>query len=147
MPTSRADRGARIERDEQTRAWIALQQEPIYAVAFSPDGRFVVSGVATGLPASGRRQAVWKWRKQTTEIKRPVWAVAFSPDGRFVVSGGDDGTARVWEAASGVKWLKRHTERSSGSRFQPGWALRDQRRRGRDRPCLGGGERDGDRRT
>jgi WD40 repeat protein len=71
---------------------------PVTAVAFSPDGKYVVSGSYDGTAR------VWE-ASSGREIARMnhglVLAVAFSPDGKYVVSGSNDGTARVWEAATG----------------------------------------------
>ena len=70
------------------------------AVAFSPDGKLVVSG--------GRDHAVtvWKWNgKAGEELVRlkghagVVESVAFSSDGRRVASAGADGTIRIWSVA------------------------------------------------
>ena len=71
----------------------------LWSVAFSPDGKFVVSG-------SGDRTArVWEAAtgKEIARIThdRIVRSVAFSPNGTYVVSGSDDGSARVWEASTG----------------------------------------------
>lgn len=69
---------------------------PISTVAFSPDGRFLVSG--------GADQIVHIWDVQTKSESRGlrahgdwVTSVAFSPDGRYLASASADRTARVFE--------------------------------------------------
>jgi WD40 repeat protein len=82
-------------------------------VAFSPDGRFVLTG-------SGGT-TVWLWDAATGQQIRPfightgrmVYVVAFSPDSRFVLTGGDDKTARLWDVQSGKELLR--FEQPSGS--------------------------------
>ncbi len=71
----------------------------VNTVAFSPDGKWVVSGSDDGTAvvweaATGRQVARFEHGDDVT-------AVAFSPDGKWVVSGSADGTAVVWEAATG----------------------------------------------
>jgi len=73
---------------------------PINSVAFSPDGRFMLSGsqdksVRLWDANSGREAVVFLGHESE------VNSVAFSPDGRSVVSGSDDGTVRLWDAESG----------------------------------------------
>jgi WD40 repeat protein len=83
----------------QTLGRPCLHGDKVRAVAFSPDGRTVLTGsedgtarlweAATGKEIATLRHASW------------VYAVAFSPDGRTALTGSQDGTARLWDAASG----------------------------------------------
>lgn len=78
----------------------------IYAMALSPDGKWLAAGGwLTGEPAdrdavrlfdfaSGRLVALLKGHDQ------PVLGLAFSPDGTALVSGSGDGTAIVWTVAT-----------------------------------------------
>jgi WD40 repeat protein len=73
----------------------------VWAAAFSPDGRALVTGHADG---SARLWEVPAGRPHGPALSHPsgmLHAVAFSPDGRLVATGGADGTARVWYAATG----------------------------------------------
>jgi WD40 repeat protein len=80
--------------------------EDVSSVAFSPDGKRIVSGGA----ADGNRPAgmvtVWDFLsgQSLLTIKRPmgyVTSVAVSSDGKQIVAGSADKTARIWDAASG----------------------------------------------
>jgi WD40 repeat protein len=78
-----------------------LHQREVHAVAFSPDGRMVVTAswdhtarlwrAADGAPIG-----------PPMTHEGPVVAVAFSPDGQMVVTGSWDKTARLWKAADGT---------------------------------------------
>ena len=73
--------------------------EPVYSVAWSPDGKHLVTG--------GFDNTVRVWDAATRkEIKKLeghsafVLNVGFDKDGRKIVSGGLDKTARIWELPS-----------------------------------------------
>jgi len=98
-------------------AWMT-HEEWVGSVAFSPDGRWVVSGshddtARVWEAATGREVA-----RMTHE--GDVTSVAFSPDGQWVVSGGWDQTARVWEAATGIEVARMtHEGAVSAVAFRP----------------------------
>jgi WD40 repeat protein len=79
---------------------ILPHRSQVLAVAFSPDGKTVVTG--------GRDGTARLWDVVTGEPlpitlrhEKTVWGVAFSPDGKTIVTGSLDGIARIWEAATG----------------------------------------------
>ncbi len=89
-----ASSGLNAGRDDVARATLRLTYESeVAAIAFSPDGQWLVSG---------NRDAVQVWESATgREVARltragPVNDVAFNPDGRSVVVGGP-GAVRVWD--------------------------------------------------
>ena len=72
----------------------------ICGVAFSPDGRRIVTG------SYDKTAKVWDTTTgrlvHTLEgHSNRIVAVAFSPDGKRIVTGSDDSTARVWDATTG----------------------------------------------
>jgi WD40 repeat protein len=74
--------------------------DAIGSVAFSPDGRRVVTG------SDDYTARVWDLAAPApTPIllsghQGPIRSAAFSPDGRQVVTGSQDGTARVWDVST-----------------------------------------------
>jgi len=70
--------------------------DPVYDVAFSPDGQTLASG--------SWDYTVWLWRVSDGTPLRTLeghtnWvsSVAFSPDGQTLVSGSWDYTVRLWQ--------------------------------------------------
>jgi len=85
----------------------------VWAVGFSPDGRWVATGSSDGTarvfdPATGQE------RSRLTH-DGPVWAVGFSPDGRWVATGSSDGTARVFDPATGQERSRLTHDRAVGA--------------------------------
>jgi hypothetical protein len=74
--------------------------DKVLAVAFTPDGKAIVSG--------GRDKTVQVWNRADGKLEltlsghtAAVWSVDISRDGKEIVSSGDDGTIRVWNRATG----------------------------------------------
>src|SRR5579884_2470762 len=73
---------------------------PVYAVGWSPDGRYLASAGQDGTVrvwngADGKTMTIY--RGHTQPVKVAVW----SPDGRSIASGGDDASLQVWQALLG----------------------------------------------
>ena len=96
--------------------------DSIWSVAFSPDGRHIVSG--------SYDSTIRLWDAQTGDQvgnplqahTHPVWSVTFSPDGKYIVSGSNDGTIQLWDAQTGGqvgKPLRGHTNSVWSVAFSP----------------------------
>src|SRR5205823_6577682 len=72
----------------------------VWSVAFSPDGKRIVSGsfdqtVKVWDAQTGRQELTLRGHTQ------PVQSVIFTPDGKRIVSGSDDQTLKVWDTQTG----------------------------------------------
>jgi len=88
----------------------------ISSVAFSPDGRFALSGSLDN--------TLRLWDIKTGECLRTLEGhtpVAISPDGRFVLSGSRDNTLRLWNIKTGgcLRTLGGHKSSVSCVTFSP----------------------------
>ncbi len=80
---------------------IQAHEGTIFAVAFSPKGRYFATG--------GADNRVKIWRTHTGELihtleghERHISSLAYSPDGKQLVSGSFDGTAKIWDTKTGA---------------------------------------------
>lgn len=96
---------------------LAASRSPVVHVAFSPDGRQLVSG-ASGvsrfacMPVLGY-EPIRVWDTATGQSRLTlkghtgfVNGVAYSPDGRRILTVGHDNTARLWDATTGQEVLE-----------------------------------------
>ena len=94
----RLDHRRRLWRIELARGAIVMGTHPV-RVAFSPDGRFVLTGTATGpLQARAIDDGSIVWQGQH---RAGIYSLACSPDGRWVAAGSALGVIRVWQLAHG----------------------------------------------
>lgn len=92
----------------------------IYAVAFSPDGKHIVSG--------GVDKTLRLWNREDGSVvmtfkghRNFVNAAAFAPDGKTLASGGEEGAVKLWNVEDGscLNTLKGHGDSVSSAAFFP----------------------------
>jgi WD40 repeat protein len=110
----------------------------INAVAFSPEGRRILTGSAD------RTARIWdaitgRERVVLLGHTSPITAATFSPDGERVLTGSDDRTARLWDAGTGrpILTLTDHPDAVSRVAFSPGGRRILTRTRWEHRPATG----------
>jgi WD40 repeat protein len=92
----------------------------VTSVAFSPDGRYALSGSVD--------KTLKLWEVSSGKVVRTfsghsnsVNSVAFSPDGKYALSGSVDKTLKLWEVASGkvVRTFAGHSDEVNSVAFSP----------------------------
>jgi RNA polymerase sigma factor (sigma-70 family) len=71
---------------------------PLEALAFSPDGRTLVSGGQSSKDLCLWEVGTGQPRRQFAGHQGALFSVAFSPDGRMMASGSFDGSVLLWDA-------------------------------------------------
>jgi WD40 repeat protein len=92
----------------------------IKSVAFSPDGRTIITASKDGTArlwdtATGKETLVLRGHEGI------VTSAVYSPDGRIVVTASDDKTARIWDVATGreIAVLRGHKDSIGLATFSP----------------------------
>jgi WD40 repeat protein len=123
-------------QDNTARVWKAGTPEPIRelphrlgnvtTVAFSRNGRFLVTASGSGPFESGLFDATWVWDVRSWEgkpLRAPdrVYGVAFSPDSKLLATAHGDSVVRVWDPEIGTvrHELRGHTSWAWSVAFSP----------------------------
>jgi WD40 repeat protein len=105
--------------------WRAIgHHDAVHSAAFSPDGRFIVSGgddtVVRLWSLDNLRTFPMPVQRYRGQTKR-VLTVAFSPDGTRVIAGGEDNNAMLWDTSTGelLMTLSGHTAKVYSALYAP----------------------------
>jgi WD40 repeat protein len=96
-----------LRTGEAVRRFPAPDKLHVMALAFSPDGRWLLSG---SNDAAQNKLQLWdvetaKEIRVIREDKSPTYSIAFVPDGR-ALSGGKDAVVRLWDVKTGRELLR-----------------------------------------
>ena len=106
----------------QLKAELKGHRDAVLSVAYSPDGRYIVSA------GNGRKARIWnaytcQLRSQLTGHVHGIDSAVYSPDGRTIVTGGvrSDGALRVWDAHmfSEKRLIEGHTAAADALAYSP----------------------------
>jgi 6-phosphogluconolactonase (cycloisomerase 2 family) len=85
----------------------------VNSVAFSPDGKYIVSGsesktvylwnVATGQEIQHMEREDFPY---SNDAQGKIPSVAFNPDGKYIISASDDNTISIWDVATGKEFSR-----------------------------------------
>lgn len=100
LPLTAQEKGAQVKtQGPEIVAKLQGHADAVYAVAFSPDGKYVVTGsfdntIKLWETATGKEIKTYGG---PTGHQKMVISVAFSPDGQLIASGSADNTLKVWD--------------------------------------------------
>ncbi|KIO28035.1 hypothetical protein M407DRAFT_231530, partial [Tulasnella calospora MUT 4182] len=85
--------------------WTVTADSGITVVAFSPNGRFLVSGLESGTIELRVAETGAPLGNPLTGHSDRITSVVFSPNGKVLASASHDKTARLWDAQTGAPLL------------------------------------------
>ncbi|MFC2080140.1 hypothetical protein ACFLRQ_01560 [Bacteroidota bacterium] len=108
----------KIYRENTLYKSIAKHEDYIRSVAFSPDGKSILTG------SSDNTACMWDLDGHLIQVfkghESGIRSVAFSPDGKKILTGSDDQTARLWDLSGNlIQVFKGHEDRVSSVAFSP----------------------------
>ena len=83
---------------------VLKESGPVYALAFSSDGKHLAMGGPEGMAA------IWEMTSgkplySLAGHSRSIYSAAFTPDGTRLATASEDGTVKIWDTSNGEEWL------------------------------------------